>query len=83
MKYTKNLDLIKYDYTDKMDIEAINNNMDIIDNALGGLTLKTLTPDEYAAISDPDQSTVYFVSDGVTLEIYLGAVKLGGAAYET
>ena len=80
MKYTKNLDLIKYDYTDKMDIEAINNNMDIIDNALGGLTLQTLTPEAYTEIPEPAQSTVYFVSDGVTLEIYLGTVKLGGAS---
>lgn len=65
-------------------------NADKIDSALysvkqaqGGLTLKTLTPNEYAAIPEPAQSTVYFVSDGETLEIYLGTVKLGGAAYET
>lgn len=62
-------------------------NADKIDSALysvkqaqGGLTLKTLTPEAYTAIPDPDPSTVYFVSDGVTLEIYLGAVKLGGAS---
>lgn len=60
-------------------------NADKIDSALysvkqaqGGLTLQSLTPDEYAAISEPAQSTVYFVSDGVKLEIYLGTVKLGG-----
>lgn len=62
-------------------------NADKIDSALysikqaqGGLTLQSLTPDEYAAIYEPAQSTVYFVSDGVKLEIYLGTVKLGGAS---
>lgn len=51
-----------------------------VKQAQGGLTLQSLAPDEYAAISDPDPSTVYFVSDGVKLEIYLGTVKLGGAS---
>lgn len=83
MRYTENFGLVKYDYTDKMDIEAINSNMDKLDNALGGLTLQSLTPEAYAAIPEPDPATVYFVSDGKTLEIYLGTVKLGGAAYET
>lgn len=60
-------------------------NADKIDSALysvkqaqGGLTLKTLTPEAYTAIPEPDPSTVYFVSDGVKLEIYLGTAKVSG-----
>lgn len=61
-------------------------NADKIDSALyslrqaqGGLRLETLTPDEYVALESPDPGTVYFVSDGSTLDIYMGTARLGGA----
>lgn len=49
-----------------------------VKQAQGGLTLQTLTPEAYAAIPEPDLATVYFVSDGEKLEIYLGTAKVSG-----
>lgn len=58
--------------------DKIDSGLYSVKQAQGGLTLQSLTPDEYAAIPEPDPSTVYFVSDGVKLEIYLGTAKVSG-----
>ncbi|MBS4869771.1 MAG: hypothetical protein KHZ95_08800, partial [Eubacterium sp.] len=44
MKQTDNFKLNKPDYTDVADISIINDNMDIIDNILGGHTKSTSNP---------------------------------------
>lgn len=43
MKYTTNLNLKKPDYSDQVDIEDINYNMDIIDSKVGNLSGLTTT----------------------------------------
>lgn len=51
-----------------------------INSALGGLSFKKYTEEEYASIANPDANTLYMVTnpDGNTFKLYLGSIELEG-----
>lgn len=51
-----------------------------INSALGGLSFKKYTEEEYASIATPDVNTLYMVTnpDGNTFKLYLGSIELEG-----
>lgn len=89
MIYTEHYEFAKPEPRDYYSdyIAAQCDNMDKADAALhtlsqsmGGLTLSLQSAESYAQIAEPDSTTVYFVSDGQTLEIYLGRAKVKGGS---
>ncbi len=95
---TANLELVKPDGSEPVDILPINGNMDILDaavgelqectgglsEAMGGIAFRRLTREEYDALTEKDSSTVYIVDDSGIIEMYVGEGKIkGGGSPET
>lgn len=87
MTRTEYLRLTKDDPSELYSVQRVNANSDAIDAfaravtaQLGGITLLRLTETEYAAITDPDASTLYLVTPelGSTFKIYLGNLVIAG-----
>ncbi len=87
MTRTEYLRLTKDDPSELYSVQRVNANSDAIDAfaravtaQLGGITLLKLTEAEYAAITDPDENTLYLVTPelGSTFKIYLGGLIIAG-----
>lgn len=78
MTHTTNYNLNKFESTDTVQnaVDALNSNMDIIDNAFGGMKLCKLTQTEYDALTVKDSNTLYTVTDGSKVTLYLGETEL-------
>jgi hypothetical protein len=78
MTHTTNYNLNKFESTDAVQnaVAALNSNMDIIDSAFGGMKLRKLTQTEYDALTVKDPDTLYTVTDGSKVTLYLGETEL-------
>jgi hypothetical protein len=63
MTQTTNYNLNKFESTDTVQnaVDALNSNMDIIDNAFSGVKLCKLTESAYTALTNKDSDTLYIV----------------------
>ena len=76
MTHTTNYNLNKFESSDRFDLSKLNDNMDILDGVLGGLSFKKLTKAEYEALETKSDTTLYFVTDGSKVLMYLGETEL-------
>ena len=87
MTRTTFLRLTKDDPSELYSVQRVNANSDTVDRfaesvsaQLGGITMRKLTEAEYAAITEPDENTLYLVTPeaGVTCRAYLGSLMIAG-----
>ncbi|MBQ7003689.1 MAG: hypothetical protein IJN57_06995 [Oscillospiraceae bacterium] len=66
------------------DIGQYNENLHKLDTGavcgIGIGTIRVMTPEEYAALTEPDSTVLYIVTDGSTAGLYLGTAALSGSA---
>lgn len=78
MRNTENLGLALPDQDDLFDIGDINGNSEIIDAAFGGVTMRALTQQEYDAMTEHGENTLYVAHDGDTTKLYIGDTPITG-----
>lgn len=92
MTRTTYLRLTKDDPSENYSVQRVNANSDTIDRfaegiaaQLGGITTRKLTEAEYAAITEPDENTLYLVTPetGVTFKAYLGSLLITGGGTQS
>lgn len=63
--------------------QCIENEISDLFTALGGLSFKKLTKAEYEALETKSDTTLYFVTDGSKVRLYLGELPAGGGGAVT
>lgn len=61
----------------KADIKSIIVELEKVQKQVGGVSLVEITQEDYDALTDKDPSTIYLVSDGDKITLYIGGGRVG------
>lgn len=61
----------------KADIKSIITELENVQKQVGGVSLVEITQEDYDALTDKDPSTIYLVSNGDKITLYIGGGRVG------
>ena len=61
----------------KTDIKSIIVELENVQKQVGGVSLVEITQEDYDALTDKDPSTIYLVSNGDKITLYIGGGRVG------
>lgn len=64
-------------------VAALESRVQALENRMGGMTLRQMTQAAYDALTTKDNSTMYVVSDGASIKLYIGSIQIGGGVSRT
>lgn len=64
-------------------VAALESRVQALENRMGGMTLRQMTQAAYDALATKDSSTIYVVSDGTSIKLYIGSIQIGGGVSRT
>lgn len=64
-------------------VAALESRVQALENRMGGMTLRQMTQAAYDALTTKDNSTMYVVSDGTSIKLYIGSIQIGGGVNRT
>lgn len=59
------------------DIKSLISEVENIQNDIGGVSLVEITQEDFDALTDKDPSTIYLVSNGDKITLYIGGGRVG------
>ena len=59
------------------DIKSLISEVENIQNDIGGVKIVQVTKEDYDALTDKDPSTIYLVSNGDKITLYIGGGRVG------
>lgn len=63
----------------KTDIKSIITELEKVQKQVGGVSLVEITQEDYDALTDKDTSTIYLVSNGDKITLYIGGGRVGSS----
>jgi hypothetical protein len=61
----------------KTAIKSITTELENVQKQIGGVSLVEITQEDYDALTDKDPSTIYLVSNGDKITLYIGGGRVG------
>ena len=61
----------------KTDIKSIITELEKVQKQVGGVSLVEITQEDFDALTDKDPSTIYLVSNGDKITLYIGSGRVG------